>query len=275
MAPQPILFIQTPARFRPTPSRPRSCLCPRIPPAACASAPPPTPTAEETDKLFSRLTHVNKNLRRKAAAELAESATDDTIARLVGLLSLSDTTHRRAAVQALGMTGLRAVPAVLHRMNSSGDATERASCAKMLAAVALYFPEERQDFPNDALDALEKALRNDPDPVTKLASVGCLGTVGSDVKGRKDEVMKGNDRAVHILIGLCGKTTDMAVGATAVGAVAQIAQNGTLERKERIQEELRKLCEGEEGNDKDGFSYVKEMAKTHLEQLEGGTKVPQ
>lgn len=280
MAQSPLLFVLAPPWL---PSRHSTRhTSPRRPFTACEAAPAPasapaaTLTQAEVDKLFSRLTHVNKNLRVKASAALAESASSSTIARLVELLSESDTAHRRAAVQALGMTGMPAVPAVLSRMSSSDDATVRASCAKMLAAVALYFPEERETFPDEALDALEKALADDPDPVTKLASVGALGTLGSDVKSKEGEGIWGNDRAVDILIGLSGKTKDMAVGATAVGAIAQIGQNGTPERKERIQGELRKLCQAEEGEDdnEEGFNYVREMAVSHLEQLEGGPRVP-
>lgn len=275
MPPSSLLFVTAPLRLQGNVRQPVRQTCSRRPLKACDAAPAAALSEAEVDKLFSRLTHINKNLRVKASAALAESATTSTIDRLVDMLSLTDTAHRRAAVQALGMTGMPAVPAVLALMTASHDATERASCAKMLAAVALYFPEERENFPDAALDALEEALIDDPDPVTKLASVGCLGTVGSDIKSKDGEVTKGNDRAGDILIGLCGKTTDMAVGATAVGAVAQIGQNATPERKQRIQDELRKICnQGEEQGDDDGFSYVREMAASHLEQLEGGTRVP-
>lgn len=249
----------------------------RTRPTCCASGAAPA-AAAELERNFSRLTHVNKNLRRKASAALATDATDATIARLVSLLREPDTTHRRAAVQALAMTGVRAVPPVVAVMTASAHATERASCAKMLAAVALFFPEERAAFPADALDALEDALASDPDPVTKLAAVGCLGTVGSDLKGPRGDVLRGNDRAVDILIRLCGKTHDTAVGATAVGAVAQIAQNASPERKATIGDELARLCEGpdpKDEDDEDGFRYVREMARMHLEQLQGGTKVPE
>lgn len=276
MSPRP-LFVSTPARLDARPSLRRASLCGRAPPTCCAPAGLP-PTAAELDGLFARLTHVNKNLRRKASAALASHATDATVARLVSLLREADTGHRRAAVQALGMTGVRAVPRVVARMTASADRTERASCAKMLASVALFFPEARAAFPAAAMDALERALADDPDPVTKLASVGCLATVGSDSKPPDGDVLRGNDRAVDILISLCGKTQDMAVCATAVGAVAQIAQNGSPERKARIADELAKLCEGaepEDERDEDGFSYVREMARTHLEQLQGGTKVPE
>lgn len=274
MAPSPPLFVLAPPRL---PSRHSNrYTSPRRPYTACEAVSISAPTQAEVDKLFSRLTHVNKNLRVKASAALAESASSSTIARLIELLSEPDTAHRRAAVQALGMTGMPAVPAVLSRMTSSDVATVRASCAKMLAAVAMYFAEERETFPDEALDELEKALAGDPDPVTRLASVGALGTLGSDVKDKEGNVTKGNDRAVDILIGLCGKTNDMAVGASAVGAVAQIGQNGTPERKERIQKELKKLCQVKGGElDEQGFKYVREMAASHLEQLEGGPRIPE
>lgn len=172
------------------------------------------------------------------------------------------------------MTGMPAVPTILDRMRQDKDPTVRASCAKALAAVALYFPEERKEFPHEALDLLEAALGKDPDPVTKIASVGCLGTLGCDVKERDGEtVNEGCQRAVDILLQLCGKTSDMAVGASAVGAVAQIGQNSSPERKDMIMNEMRKLAMSG-GDDEGGFNYIREMAASHLEQLEGGTRIP-
>lgn len=172
------------------------------------------------------------------------------------------------------MTGMPAVPTILDHMRHDKDATVRASCAKALAAVALYFPEERLEFPREALELLEAALEGDPDPVTKIASVGCLATLGCDVRGRNDETINGGcQRAVDILVRLCGKTSDMAVGASAVGAVAQIGQNSSPERKDMIMSEMRKLVESG-GDDESGFNYIREMAASHLEQLEGGTSIP-
>lgn len=264
-----LLFINT---FPPSRFRSNRIATQRRPPRACDTS--VAPTKAEIDKLFTRLTHVNKNIRRKACAELAETATDHTIQRLVDLLGLEDTTHRRAAVQALGMTGLPVVSSIVPLLRDSDNSTVRASCSKVLAAVALYFPESRQSFPDDAVDALEAALEKDPDPVTKIATVGCLGTLGSDVKGKLD-VTPGNDRAVSVLIGLCGKTVDMAVGATAVGAVAQIGQNGSPERKALVIEELKKLLNTEDSDEESGFNYIRQMAASHLDQLEGGTRVPE
>lgn len=269
-----LLFVPT-THFLARPSlRSTSARSPRSSRILACEAPPATTPQPDIEKLFSRLSHINKNLRQKASYELSEIATPDTISRLASLLSLSETSHRRAAVQALGMTGMLAVPTVLDHMRRGGNATVRASCAKVLAAVALYFPEERKQFPTEALDLLEAALKEDPDPVTKIATVGCLGTLGCDVKARDGETIhEGCQRAVEILLQLCGKTGDMAVGASAVGAVAQIGQNSSPQRKDIIMNELRKLARNG-GDDDDGFNYIREMAASHVEQLEGGTRVP-
>lgn len=232
-------------------------------------------STEEIDRLFGRLNHKNKTMRAKAGATIAEIGGEENIARLVQLLSLEDTGHRRAAVQALGMVGVDAIPPILKEMRETDNRTVRASCSKALAAVALYFPEEREAFPAAAVDALEQVLEDvDVDPVTKLATVGCLGTVGSDVKHRNGDIVPGNDRAVEILFKLLHGCTDTATGAVAVGAIAQIGQNGSDKRKALVLEKLRALVERPEDSPESGFGYIKEMASSHIEQLQSGPKVP-
>lgn len=273
----PLLFIgASPIAWRRSTSVPLSAR--RLTVTACEAS-IAAPSKEELDKLFSRLNHVNQNLRKKASAAIAELGGEENINRLADLLDLEDTGHRRAAVQALGMTGVSIIPRVVDLLKNSPNSTVRASCSKALAAVALYFPEERENFPAEALEALAAALEQDPDPVTKLATVGCLGTLGSDIraKGKGEESWAlGSERAVEILVTLCGKTQDMAVGATAIGAVAQIGQNGSPERKAAMAGHLRALCESDEHEDESesGFNYIREMARSNLEQLEEGTRVP-
>jgi hypothetical protein len=63
----------------------------------------------------------------------------------------------------------------------SRDVTVRASCSKALAAVAMYFPRSRERFDGAALDAMEAELDGGAvDPVTKIATVGCLKTLARD-----------------------------------------------------------------------------------------------
>lgn len=257
----PLLFL--------TPSLPlpRHRTPPHLTPTrpTCATSPLPPLTPLQTENAFSRLTHVNPNLRKQASSQLAHSPTPAILYRLVALLDLDDVAHRRAAVQALAMTGLTALPPVVELLRASENRTVRASCAKVVAALALYFPKARAAFSEPALDVLEGVLGGDPDPVTKLATVGALGTLGSDVGG--EDPVRGCERAVAILMHVCRSTTDMAVGATAVGAVAQIAQNGSAERKQSIVEQLREIAEREEEGEEDGMQYMKEIAAGHVEQL--------
>lgn len=247
----------------------------------CETRPSTTPIApqsqEEVDKLFSRLTHMNKNLRTKACASLATLGDESTINRLMSLLDVEDLIHRRAAVKALGMTGLPVLPSIISTLKESSNATVRASCSKVLAAIALFFPEHRANFPSEALEALEAALRDDPHPVTRIATVGCLGTLGSDLKGKDGNVMAaGSSSALDILLKWCDKTSDMAVAASAIGALAQIGQNGTPETKETVLTTLKRLAkdDGSEDDPESGLSYIREMAASHVDQLESGTRVP-
>lgn len=245
---------------------------------ACTSAPTPAPppTPAEIDTLFSRLSHINKNLRRKASIQLSEIATPDTISRLSSLLCASDTSHRRAAVQALGMTGLPALPTILARLDNDSNITVRSSCVKVLAAIALYYPQERATFPSEALDLLETIVENPAtDPVTKISTIGCLGTLGCDVRDRDRQLVHhGSERAVGTLLKLC-TNADMAIASAAVGAAAQVAQNASPQLKAVITSELRTLITDEDPDDPDaGFNYASQMAASHLEQLESGNRIP-
>ncbi|PXF41235.1 putative phycocyanin operon protein Z [Gracilariopsis chorda] len=231
--------------------------------------PPPTCTA---DDLFSRLSHVNPNLRKKASYQLSERATPQIITRLISELSVEDVAHRRAAVQALSMTGLPALQPVLHQLDTTDNVTVRASCAKVLSGIALYFPDARQTFPQAAFNSLQTALQHG-DPVTKLATIGCLATMGSDFKEGGQVTANGNASAVQILFSLCTASSDMVVAATAAGALAQIAQNGTPETKQHVIDHFQSLTASPEADDEPGFNYVREMVSSHLEQLKSKSVV--
>lgn len=220
---------------------------------------------ELIEKSFKRLRHANPTQRQAASSQLASLGTPEIIERLISLLSETDTSYRRAAVQALGMCGLAAVTSIVAELQSTDNATVRASCAKALAATGLYHPDLRAEFPADALESLKNVMKN-ADPVTKLASVGCLGTLGSDA----GVDMKGNEVAYQTLADMLEDGLDVAIGAVAVGAIAQIAQNGDEQRKNDVLQKLRRLVDGSNANDTEsGLGYVREMAKSHVEQLEG------
>lgn len=265
------------------PARPA---CTRRAPRASAAADPAA-----SEKLFSRLAHVNKNLRVKAAADLARMPPSEVVPRLVALLDEEDTAHRRAAVQTLGMVGEPAVPALVAGLRESEDVTVRASCSKALAAVAMYFPRSREGFDAGALDAMEAVLDGGVvDPVTKIATVGCLTTLACDAALREDEggveggevaaaksavgadgveVVHGNERAVDMLVRMLRAGDDIALSASVCGALAQIANCGTPERKATILGVLKDIADGEEDEDEDsGFGYVQEMCRSHVSQLD-------
>lgn len=258
------------------------------------------------DALFERLGHVNKNVSFQAAAEIAAQPPEGTIPRLVQLLTQHNVAHRRAAVQCLGMIGISVVPTIIDILQTSTNPTSRASCAKVLAAVVLYYPRERVHFSDDALIAMEKVLSNSPDPVTKLAIVGCLGTLGSDATVSEDALdsstatqsdlsnqAPGNERSLHLLVDILKTSNDVALCASVSGALAQIANCGTKEKRKYIVECLDEVARrtalidapepnqndlqwgsighnGDDDNDNDdddGFDYVREMCRNHVSQL--------
>ncbi|KAK1862936.1 hypothetical protein I4F81_005502 [Pyropia yezoensis] len=253
-----------------------------VPAMAAAADGPSTPPPVDVDAMFARLGHKNEVMRKRASLAIADNRTPDTIDRLMALLPLEDVAHRRAAVQSLGMIGMDAVPALAAALSTSADPTVRASAVKGLAAVALYFPARRATFPDAAMDAMEATLNGSPDPVTKLATVGALGTLGSPVKGggggeRNSDgnggdgddddgtVYPGNARAVAYLVRISGETTDLGVAAVVVGALASIGASG---EREAVLPALRALAEkpGE-----DGSEFIREMAATHADNLASGS----
>lgn len=151
-------------------------------------------TAED---LYQQLKHKNPRLRERAMRQIASERTADTIPRLMAILSDEDVVYRRAAVQALGLIGLDAVPTLVEQLTSSDNETIRASCAKALAAIALNFPEE--NFPYEALGGLQTALK-DPNPVVKISAVGALGTVGQPALDILIDAMNIDDIALQIAV---------------------------------------------------------------------------
>jgi bilin biosynthesis protein len=129
-----------------------------------------------TDALFEQLKHPNPHLRERAMMAIAESRDQNTIPRLVSVLDQEDVIYRRAAVKALGVIGVDAVPAVVESLLHSDNVTVRGSAAKALAQIAINYPDI--SFPEAGLQGLKAAI-DDPNPVVHIASVMALGQMGS------------------------------------------------------------------------------------------------
>lgn len=143
-----------------------------------------------TDSLFEQLKHPNPHLRERAMWELAEARDATTIARLVDVLGEEDVVYRRAAVKALGVIGIDAVPPLVAALLNSDDVTVRGSAAKALAQVAVNYPDV--SFPREGLQGLKTAM-NDPNPVVHIASVMALGEIGSPAFEILVEALKTSD----------------------------------------------------------------------------------
>ncbi|KAI0566345.1 hypothetical protein FGB62_9g010 [Gracilaria domingensis] len=109
------------------------------------------------------------------------------------------------------------------------------------------------------------------DPVSKLAIVGCLATLGSDQKNKDEVVARRSQTAFRILLSVCNADADMIVAATALGALAQIAQNASPAQKQAIITHLQCLSDRSNSDDQSGFNYVQEMARSPLDQLQGAS----
>jgi bilin biosynthesis protein len=181
-----------------------------------------------------------------------------------------------------------AVTPLLDVLAQSKNHTVRASCAKALTAVAMYFPQHRAGFPDHALDALQSVVLDGPDPVTKLATVGCLTTLACDATLSADPEdpsakpaassssaptvhLPGNERAVSMLSDLLSTTEDVVLGVSISGSLAQIANCGSDDRKAIILDRLQQIADRSFSEDDGaaGFTYVQETCRSHVNQLQG------
>jgi bilin biosynthesis protein len=191
-----------------------------------------------TDSLFEQLKHPNPHLRERAMWELAEARDATTIARLVDVLGEEDVVYRRAAVKALGVIGIDAVPPLIASLLNSDNVTVRGSAAKALAQVAVNYPDV--SFPLEGLQGLKTAM-NDPNPVVHIASVMALGEIGSPAFEILVEALKttdnpalqvaiinalvssGDERGVEILTDLSNdKSVDSYVSESATSALSRM-----------------------------------------------------
>ena len=192
-----------------------------------------------TDALFEQLKHPNPHLRDRAMFEIADSRDENTISRLVGILDEEDVTYRRAAVKALGVIGEDAVPSVAEALLHSDNVTVRGSAAKVLAQIAINYPE--LPFPEAGLQGLKRAI-DDPNPVVNIASVMALGQMGS--------------RAFEILVESLNTTDNVAVQVAIVNALASVGDRRCVEVLTTF------------ANDESVDSYVRESATSSLSRLD-------
>lgn len=192
------------------------------------------------DALFEQLKHPNPNLRDRAMLEIAAQRDENTIPRLISILDDEDVVYRRAAVQALGVIGTDSIPPLENLLLHSDNPTVRASCAKVMAQVAVNHPDA--SFPSTGITALQQAT-NDPNPVVHIAAVMALGEIGSPAFDVLVDTLKttgnvtvavaivnalgdsGNPQAVEILTQLSqDETIDEYIRESAISALPRLDQ---------------------------------------------------
>ncbi|ERN41959.1 HEAT domain containing protein [Rubidibacter lacunae KORDI 51-2] len=164
------------------------------------------------DTLFQQLKHKNPNLRERAICQIADLDDATIIPRLMENLGEDDVVYRRASVKALGAIGQPAIAPLIDGLTNGKNATVQASCAKALAQIATWHPDE--PFPQPVLDSLKKAM-SDPSPVVQLTSVMALGQVGTP--------------ALEILIDTLQSTANIALAVSIANTLGSIANPRTSE----------------------------------------------
>ena len=191
------------------------------------------------DELFQQLKHPNPHLRDRAMVELAENRDETTIPRLMAVMADEDVTYRRAAVKALGMVGVDAIPSLVESLTNSDNVTIKGSCAKALAQIAVNYPEI--PFPDPGIAGLKAGLA-DSNPVVHIASAMALGEIGSP--------------ALDILIETLKTTDNLGLAVAIVGAIGSIEDTRGAELLALI------------ANDESVDSYVRESATSALSRID-------
>ena len=148
----------------------------------------------DLDALFADLAHPNPHLQMQAYLAMVDHWPEESMPRLLSLLDQPDVSLRRAAVRGLGAFGQRALQPIAELFAQSDDGTVRASCVKAYAQIASNFPD--QDFSDDAMSVLEKAL-GDSSPVVSQSAVMALGQVGVQALPLLIQICKG-DNIAHV-----------------------------------------------------------------------------
>jgi bilin biosynthesis protein len=193
-----------------------------------------------SDALFEQLKHPNPNLRNRAMLEIADNRDENTIPKLISALDEEDIVYRRAAVQALGVIGTDVVVPLIDLLLNSDNSTVRASCAKVMAQVAVNHSEAT--FPSEGIEALRKST-NDLNPVVHIASVMALGEIG--------------EPAFDVLVGILKTTENVTVAVAIVNALGDSGNPQAVE----ILKDL--------SQDTSVDPYVQESAVSALPRLDG------
>jgi bilin biosynthesis protein len=191
------------------------------------------------DPLFERLKNPNPNLRAMAMEEIAEARDETTIPRLMSILGEEDVVYRRSAVKVLGLIGEDAVPLVVESLLFSDNPTIRSSCAKVLAQIAVNYPD--RPFPEAGIEGLKQAL-NDPNPVVNIPAVMTLGEIGSPV--------------FDLLVETLNTTDNLAVGVAILNALGSMGDSRGIEVLTNL------------SNDQTVDPYIRESAISALSRLE-------
>ncbi|MBE9044065.1 HEAT repeat domain-containing protein [Pleurocapsales cyanobacterium LEGE 10410] len=191
------------------------------------------------DALFEKLKHPNPNLRSKAIWEIAEAKDENTIPRLMSILNQEDVTYRRAAVKTLGAIGADVVPPVVDSLLNSDNPTVRSSCAKVLAQIAVNYPDV--PMPEEGIRGLKQAL-DDPNPVVNIPAVMTLGEIGSPV--------------FDLLVETLHTTDNLAVQVAILNALGSMGDRRAVEVLTNL------------SNDKSADPYIQESATSALSRLE-------
>jgi bilin biosynthesis protein len=192
-----------------------------------------------SEALFEQLKHPNPNMRNRAMLEIADTRDENTIPRLINILDEEDVVFRRAAVQALGVIGTDSVVPLIDLLLNNDNATIRASCAKVMAQIAVNHPEAI--FPSEGIEALKQAV-NDLNPVVNIASVMALGEIG--------------EPAFDVLVDTLNSTDNVAVVVAIVNALGDSGNPKSVEILTRLSQ------------DESVDSYVRESAVSALPRLD-------
>ncbi|MGL5939340.1 MAG: HEAT repeat domain-containing protein [Waterburya sp.] len=191
------------------------------------------------DNLFEKLKHPNPNLRGKAMLEIAEKRDKNTIPRLMSILDQEDVLFRRSAVKTLGVIGAEVVPSVVDSLLNSDNPTVRSSCAKVLAQIAVNYPDV--PMPEAGIQGLKQAL-NDPNPVVNIPAVMTLGEIGSPV--------------FELLVETLNTTDNLAVAVAILNALGSMGDPRGVEVLTNL------------SNDESADPYIQESATSALSRLE-------
>uniref|UniRef100_A0A7S0VR57 Uncharacterized protein n=1 Tax=Hemiselmis tepida TaxID=464990 RepID=A0A7S0VR57_9CRYP len=234
------------------------------------------PYSKTLDEWFDQLGADTNDERTLAGFAISQQHTDngqedEVIERLFGMLTLKEVLHRRAAVQTLGMIGEKILPKTQDLMLTTDCMTTRASCSKVMGAVALRNPSNLKDYPQEALDGMRKAMTEIPDPVTKVASMSALAQIaGGDMANGHE----GCQRALDLILDLGRESEDVSVLMSVTNALAAIARTNP-QWHETIFDAMEEMQEGKA--EVEGFGMVNTIIRTQLMSLSRGargTKIP-